>query len=67
MTYLARLFRPLDVSRDQHWCLNIAIQFNRINIEDVFLSAETMNLRRWNVLKIQMHDLESRDLDLDLD
>ena len=31
-----------------------------MNIEDVFLSAETINLRRWNKLKIQMCDLESR-------
>ena len=38
----------------------IVIQFYRINIKDVFSSAETINLRRRNELKIQM-----RDLDLD--
>ena len=39
---------------------NIEIQFHRINIEDVFSPAETMNQRKWNELKIQM-----RNLDLD--
>ena len=40
----------------------MAIQFYSINIEDVFSPAETMNLKRWNELKIEM-----RDIDVDLD
>ena len=40
-------------------CLNIAIQFYSMNIEDVFSPAEKLSsLRRWNELKIQMRDLD---------